>query len=97
MNNDFPDDGGPHNNKCTGLSAFMAISNSAFTSLKLFDANFSITFSPSTKENHYFLFSPFLSHYSLIRRTLKCSDISCKKIVFIQPLLSLHKAYGKTR
>jgi hypothetical protein len=34
MNNDFPDDGGPHSSRCTGLSAFMAISNTAFTSSK---------------------------------------------------------------
>jgi hypothetical protein len=34
MNNDFPDDGGPHNSRCTGLSALIAISNSDFTSSK---------------------------------------------------------------
>jgi hypothetical protein len=34
MNNDFPEDGGPHSSRCTGLSALMAISNNDFTSSK---------------------------------------------------------------
>jgi hypothetical protein len=34
MNKDFPDDGGPHNNKCTGLSDFVALSKRSFTSSK---------------------------------------------------------------
>jgi hypothetical protein len=34
MNNDLADGGGPHNRRCTGLSACIAISNSDFTSSK---------------------------------------------------------------
>jgi len=64
------------------MSAFVTMSKST---------NFSISFSPSTKKIHYFLFSPFLSHHSFIRITLDCSNISCKNIVFIQ----LHHPFKK--
>jgi hypothetical protein len=98
----FTDYGDPHSNRCTGLSALIAIPNSDFTSSKptissnnlcLFPMRIDLllclkqTF-PSLflhRLKRFILFnSPFFSHYSLIRRTLDYSAISCKNIVIIQ-------------